>query len=279
MLFMLMILYFRKFAHKYFIIIILVLMTEAIGRNVNLIIILSGIKYSEIVDLTLHIIGIDVGYNVDSMINKLHISWELIALYYMTYTLYRITQYLNDALPQENENSSFFAKFFDFLSKIIDKLLLWIIYFVLLIIFSCQSPTLFVNGYVLILIILICVHIIGNIGNSKYEGFAKTIPWWIILRIYNGALLCVLYIFNFLLHTAKMDYKPDLTKFNYFVFAGFDFSPLTDWKLQMDFLVQFIVLYCAFLANLHINYRLSQPQNPDSDTVEYSHWFWYNINC
>ena len=274
MIFMLIILYFRKIAHKHFIIIIITLMIEAVGRNVNLIILLSGIKYSTLVELILLIIGIDVGYDANAMINKLHTSWELIGLYYITYILYRITQYLNDEQPQENDNTSYFMRFFEFLSKVINKLLLWIIYFVLLILFSCQSPTLFVNGYVLILIILISVHIIANIGNSKYEGYIKTIPWWAILRFYNVALFCSLYLFNFLLHTVKVNYKPDLTKFNYMVFAGFDFSTLTNWKLQKDFLVQFIVLYCGYLARLHIISRLSQPANPESDTIKYSRWIW-----
>ena len=155
-------------------------------------------------------------------------------------------------------------------------MLLWVIYFALLILFACLQPTVFLTGYVQILLILITVHVIGDLNGTEYTGFLKTVPWWLILRGYNVLLLCVTYIFSFALHTAGIQFSLLESSNKFLTFIGLDISEPVAGQLQKNFLPQFLVLYCGFLAKLHIKSRRNSKKS--SSEIEYSHCLWYANN-
>lgn len=279
MLFMLCFLYFRKTIHKNFVLILFVFGFQAVGRMSNLMTILSGVVYSDNVSRILIILGIDVALDPTVMIYKLQIDWELIFLYFCSYTMYRITQHLNirEEAPKRNTNNSDFVKFFSKMADYLSKTLLWVIYFVLLVLFANMQPTIILIGYELLLLILISIHIFADLNGTEYTGYLKTKPWWLLLRGYNVFLLCITYAFSFTLHTIGIDFSLSESLNGFFTFIGLDTSEPVGGQLQKNFLPQFIVLYCGFLAKLHINSRMKEERK--SSKIEYSHFIWYNNNA
>eukprot|EP00826_Nyctotherus_ovalis_P060856 TRINITY_DN8592_c0_g1_i11.p1 TRINITY_DN8592_c0_g1~~TRINITY_DN8592_c0_g1_i11.p1 ORF type:complete len:1055 (+),score=337.25 TRINITY_DN8592_c0_g1_i11:1267-4431(+) len=241
---------FRNLARKCFILMIWLLGLMAMGRYVVLLLHILGLNYTPRLHQILNIVGIEINYEPTGILYRMGTDWELIIMYFCSYAQLKIIRYFAESpfaeIPINKE--SWFIKFASYLNDAIQAYLLWVIYFVFLTILALQEPSFFIQGYIIIVVLMMAVHIGADIRNSQLIGYKYSRPIWVILMIYNSLILFASYISNFVVYTGGRNLRYKESEVQLIKIVGLDFTQKEMPTLQLTFLPQFVILYLASFA-------------------------------
>lgn len=268
----------RDKTKKYFPAIILILGTRTLGRYG----VLAGYIFeANYTSKDLRILKI-IGFNIDwddsvksSLIYRIGFEWELIIMYLCSYIQLRILQYISknpfSQIPINWEN--LFIKFASFLYYLFQTYLLWVIYFTFIFILAYQSECIFIQGYIIIMVVMVTAHIMKDLNDVGYQGYLYVQPLWTLLNVYNSFILLASYITYFVAYTAELSTNVSEATLEIIKIVGLKFTDGEDKKLQSTFLPQFIMLYLGFIARWNM---MAQRDNPPEREVKYtkSSWMW-----
>jgi hypothetical protein len=266
-------------ARKYFPLIIIILGIRAIGRNAILGGYIMELDYSSKLVYLFKIIGINIKWEEaekNVVIFRLGTDWELIIMYACSYIQLRILQYIEknpfSEIPIKAE--SLFIKFASFLNYLIQTYLLWGIYLTFILILVYQNKSLFIQGYMVIVIFMIMVHVLKDLNSEEYKGYVFVRPIWDILAIYNTIILFGSYITYFVTYTGEYDGNYTEATLELIKIVGIEFTDANNKQLQYTFLPQFIILYLGFIARGN---TLTKKDSKELKEMKYkrSSWMWF----
>eukprot|EP01022_Parablepharisma_sp_SALTPOND_P004643 TRINITY_DN120687_c0_g1_i1.p1 TRINITY_DN120687_c0_g1~~TRINITY_DN120687_c0_g1_i1.p1 ORF type:complete len:674 (+),score=45.95 TRINITY_DN120687_c0_g1_i1:927-2948(+) len=265
----------QKYARKYFVIIIFILLYRALLRYGILIGDLLGAAYSDITLKVFAILGIDIEYNPDVTVYKLDVDWELIIMFFCSYLQLKIIRYITaqPSISDQVDPSSGYIKFISYLNDIVQTYLLWIIYLVLFLVLAYQRISLFVQLYSMFVVALIFVHTLADLFDPNHKGYLRTKFIWMSLSLYNILVLLASYTFCFAVYTCGLEtsIQESEEKVHIVKLIGLDFVRPTGMQLQLNFLPQFVVLYLAFIARQNI---WEQDHYEHEKYIKYTKKFW-----
>ena len=267
---------FPKFIARRFGVFVALLLVRDLGRYIALLIFLSGTELTSRVSRILKILGFDNDFSTDKLFYKAPLDWEIPAMIYFCYIQLHVYRYLESKHVDLKQASWCFVKAFDKIyAVLLEKLLIWIFYGVILLILAFQDVTMLQNVYIAVLLLIIVVHMWADIKDDKYRGYATTKIFWRIMSFYNAIVLLAEYMFCFGVYTVGVELSLSDEVKAIYKLVGFDFVYPTGsgFIMQQKFLPQFLIMYLGLFATSHIQERLNKP--PQGIDVPYSYKIWY----
>jgi len=263
-------------ARRYFPFIIIILAIRSIGRNAVLNGHIIELDYSSNLLRAFTIIGINIDWRdseKNAVIFKLGTDWELIIMYVCSYIQLRILQYIekHPFTEMQMNAKSFFVKFASFINYLIQTYLLWGIYFTFILILAYQNQSLFIQGYMIIVFLIIIVHVFKDLNSEGYKGYVFVRPIWNLLAAYNTIILFASYITYFVAYTGDFSIGLSDSTFEMIKILGIEFVDDENKGLEYTFLPQFIILYLGFIARGNI---LTKRDIEEENEVEYKKSSW-----
>ena len=139
------------------------------------------------------------------------------------------------------DHKSIFIRLSKLLYSIIQTYLIWGIYLIFILVLSYQDINSFIQGYMIIVSMMIAVHASVDLSDNKFEGYLSVKPLWTILAIYNTIILFSSYVAYFVIYSS--DLVPDFSEANHFIIRtiGIDLDK-NESELRIIFLPQFVIL-------------------------------------
>ncbi len=253
---------FPQFISRHFNVFVVLVLIRDLGRYIALLVFLSGTELTARVGRVMKIVGFDNDFSADKLFYKVELDWEIPAMIYFCYIQLHVYRYLEGRHVDPQRSPGCFVGLLEYLySAIVEKVLIWIIYGVLLLIVVCQDVSITYNIYMAVLVLIIVVHLWSDIKDDHYRGYGITKVFWRILSLYNGIVLFASYMFCFATYTVGVELSLSDEIKAICKLVGFDFVSPNDsgFQMQKRFLPQFMILYLGLFATTHIQERLDKP--------------------
>ena len=169
----------QKYARKCFIIVIIILSLRAILRYIVLVLIMFGMTFDNSTKNILEIVGIEIDWSLsEKTVFKIDFDLELVVMYFASYIQRRIFIYI-ELNPIDNmaiDNKSIFIRLFKLLYTMIQTYLIWGIYLAFILVLSYQNINSFIQGYMIIVSMMIAIHASVDLSDNKFEGYLSVKP-------------------------------------------------------------------------------------------------------
>ena len=272
--FMIINLFWKKWAHKHFIFVVILLLLKTSLRYCILMCELFDVNFNETELKIFQTIGIDVKYNPSVQVYKLDFDWEFIIIFFSSYIQLKINRYLEALIPFDYPTGTY-VKFCTFCYTSMQKFELWLIYLIALLLLSFQETTFILTSHAILIILIMAIHVHGNLIGHDFKGYNRTLILWTLLSFWNGFVLIASYIFCFVVYTIGLDFSSEISQStrNLIKMVGFDFVPPTGMQLQITFFPEFLFLYLNFLARWQISSRIENV-DPINNSIQISNRCW-----